>query len=76
MALYEHWRAMTKAERETFAEKCGYSYDYFNIHLIHRRRVPKLENIRAIAEASDGELSFSELCDFFINSKTKTPSVN
>ncbi|STY93805.1 hypothetical protein [Moraxella bovis] len=24
MALYEHWRAMTKAERETFAEKCGY----------------------------------------------------
>lgn len=76
MTLYEYWKSLSEKEKQEFCEKSGYAYNHMNIHLIHGRKTPPLNKIKDLVEASLGKLQFNDLCDFFANSKTKTPSGN
>ena len=68
--LHTYWLGLSPKDRKDFAAKSGLSHDYINTHLIHRRKIPSLSAIDCLATASNGDLSYHGLCDFFI-SKTK-----
>lgn len=65
--LYKYWSNLDHSERELFANESGFSVAYINTHLIHRRKVPPLSALKRLSEASEGELTYHGLCDFFIN---------
>ena len=65
--LYNYWSNLNQSEREAFAADSEFSVAYINTHLIHRRKVPPLIALKRLAAASDGELTYHGLCDFFIN---------
>ncbi len=69
--LYNYWSDLDQAERQDFADKSNFSADYINTHLIHRRKIPPLAALKRLADASNGELTYHGLCDFFINDKTE-----
>lgn len=69
--LYSYWSNLNQSEREKFAANSEFSVAYINTHLIHKRKVPPLSALKRLAEASDGELTYHGLCDFFIESQTE-----
>lgn len=68
--LHKYWLELSPEGRKAFAARSELSADYINTHLIHRRKIPSLSAIDRLAAASNGELSYHGLCDFFI-SETK-----
>lgn len=65
--LYNYWSDLDQTGRQDFADKSKFSADYINTHLIHRRKIPPLAALKRLADASDGELTYHGLCDFFID---------
>lgn len=65
--LYNYWSNLNQSEREAFAANSEFSTAYINTHLIHKRKVPPLSALKRLADASNGELTYHGLCDFFIN---------
>lgn len=63
--LYKYWRDLSVKKRKEFAEKSGLSYDYIDLHLIHRRRTPPVKRLDAMVIASGGKLTRESLIDFF-----------
>jgi hypothetical protein len=63
--LYAFWRGLSVPERHGFADKAGTTYHYINTHLIHRRKQPRKETIRNLADSSNGHLTYEGLIDFF-----------
>ena len=65
--LYDYWSNLNQSEREAFATNSGFKVAYVNTHLIHKRKVPPLSALKRLSDASNGELTYHGLCDFFIN---------
>lgn len=65
--LYDYWSNLSQSQREEFAANSEFSIAYINTHLIHKRKVPPLLALKRLADASDGELTYHGLCDFFLN---------
>ncbi|PAT63962.1 hypothetical protein [Psychrobacter sp. JB193] len=65
--LYDYWSNLSQSDREVFATNSGFKVAYVNTHLIHRRKVPPLAALKRLADASNGELTYHGLCDFFIS---------
>lgn len=58
------------ADREAYAARAGTSVAYIDIHLIPRRKTPRRETMRALAEASGGTLSYGDIVDYFYTDPT------
>ena len=67
--LYNYWSNLNQSEREVFAADSNFSVAYINTHLIHKRKVPPLSALKRLADASNGELTYHGLCDFFIEQR-------
>lgn len=65
MVFNEFWRGLNDTERTEFADKCGLSKNYIGIHLVYGYKAPRLGTIQKMADASNGKLTFAELCEFF-----------
>lgn len=67
--LYEYWRSLSENEKQEFCQKVGVTYEYMNIHLIHKRRKPRLDAIQSMVDASNGVLTLESLFDFFLSNQ-------
>jgi len=56
---------MTPEEKREFARRADLSQQYIEVHLVYRRRVPRQETMRKLAEASLGRLSYEDIVSFF-----------
>lgn len=65
--LYKYWTDLDDEQKQKFAQGSGLSVGYINVHLIHKRKTPPLNKLMAMANASNGELTFHGLCDFFLS---------
>jgi predicted transcriptional regulator len=65
--LHAFWRALNEPDRQNFADSAGVSSKYINTHLVYRRKQPRKETIRKLADASDGLLTYDGLVDFFFS---------
>ncbi|OAU97555.1 helix-turn-helix domain-containing protein [Moraxella catarrhalis] len=65
MLFNEFWRTLGDEEKVVFAEKCGLSQKYIAIHLVYGYKSPRLGTLQRMADASEGKLTFAELCEFF-----------
>jgi hypothetical protein len=61
----EWFQSMTQGERQVYADRAGVSKAYIDIFLIHRRRVPRPQMMRKLAEASLDRFSYKDLVGFF-----------
>lgn len=66
--LRKYWLSLSPEQRQKFADSSVLSAEYINTHLIHRRKIPSLSAIKRLADASNGNLDYHELCDFFVES--------
>lgn len=66
MPDFKTWyRSMTPEEKREFARRAGLSQQYIEVHLVYRRRVPRQDTMRRLAEASLGRLSYEDVVGFF-----------
>jgi hypothetical protein len=69
MELNSFFYSLTADERVRFADSIGYSVPYIRNHLIPKNsepdRLPPLPKLRKIAEATDGIVSFEQVCSHF-----------
>ncbi len=64
--LYQYWKSLSDAERRLFCQKVGVSYGYMESHLIHGRKKPRMDTIQALVDASNQQLSYQGLFQFFL----------
>lgn len=70
MLDFKTWyRSMTPAEKREYARRAGLSQQYIEVHLVYRRRVPRPDTMRRLAEASLGRLSYEDVVGFFLLSE-------
>jgi len=63
---FKTWfQSMTQAERQVYADRAGVSKAYIDVFLIHRRRVPRPDMIRKLADASLDRFTYRDLVAFF-----------
>ena len=67
MSFYDYWKSLSVDEQQVFADKCGMSAYYISNQLVYGYKVPRLQNIKKMVDASNGKLTFDELCNFFKN---------
>ena len=80
--LHTFWRGLSDEEQTNFALKAELSKAYIEVHLIHKRKSPRLKTIQSIADASNGALTVNGLVAFFMqtnplsknDTQTKTPA--
>lgn len=65
MDFKTYFRGLDQSEREAFAKRAETSADYVNIHLVPRNKIPRKENMKLLAEATQGAVSYSEIVDYF-----------
>lgn len=65
MNYREYFRSLDSANRARHAERAGTSVAYINIHLIPRRKIPRRKTMQALADATDGTCSYSDIVDYF-----------
>jgi hypothetical protein len=68
--LYTFWRGLSQAQRQEFAASVGTTYQYIDNHLIHKRKQPRKELIRNLANSSNGALTYEGLVSFFFAEPT------
>lgn len=64
--LHSYWRKLSVDQQAIYAVRAGLSPKYIENHLIHKRKTPRLPALKALANASDGELTLHGLVDFFV----------
>jgi hypothetical protein len=70
MLDFKTWyRSMTAEEKQEFARRAGLSQQYIQVHLVYRRRIPRPDTMRKLAEASLGRLSYEDIVSFFLLSE-------
>lgn len=67
MNFYDFWKSLSEKERKEFSSETDISERYISTQLIYRYKIPPLNKLRKMAEASNGKLDFHNLCDFFSN---------
>lgn len=72
MNFYDYWQGLTTEQKQAFAEKCELSAYYISNQLIYGYKSPKLSTLDKMAKASDGVLTYNDLCNFF---KPKTEAL-
>jgi len=62
MPDFKTWfRSITPEEKREYARRAGLSQQYIEVHLVYRRRVPRQDTMRRLAEASLGRLSYEDV---------------
>lgn len=61
------YRSLSRDERIAYCERAGVSRDYLEVHLLFRRKNPRLETMQRLADASLGRVSREDVARFFIN---------
>jgi hypothetical protein len=73
MELKIYYNSLDTAERKAYAARAKTDPEYIRIHLIPRSgcpdRMPRKELLRALAEASNGSVSFEEVLKHFFECK-------
>lgn len=67
---------MSEIERTKYAKSAGTTVGYIKTHLITKYKVPRPELMNRLVDASKGELTMSDLTDFFYNNTEKTKNIN
>lgn len=67
MDFYTFWKSLNSNERANFAKKAGMSEGYISTQLIYKYKTPSIHTLKKMAEASNGLITYHNLCDFFID---------
>jgi hypothetical protein len=70
MNYRDYFRSLDSEGRERHAVRAGTSVAYINIHLIPRRKIPRQKTMQALADATDGICSYSDIVDYFYCAET------
>lgn len=66
MNFRDWYRALDREARKAFADRADTSPEYIEIHLLPRRKTPRRDTMQALADASDGALSFEDMVNYFL----------
>lgn len=70
MRDFKQWyRSLNAQERQAYADRAGVSRKYIEVSLVFRRRTPKPETMRNLADATLGRLTYEDIVRFFLLDK-------
>ena len=65
MDFADFYRALSREERKQFADRAATSPEYIEIHLLPRKKNPRKETMKSLAEASEGAVSYEDVVRYF-----------
>ena len=65
MKLLDYYNSLDESAQFDFADRIPTSKDNLHIHWIGRRRIPRKKTFSAIANATDGLVSYREVVEHF-----------
>lgn len=63
--------SLSEDERHAYAKRAGTTYNHIYKKLVQNRHIPRRKLFRALAEASQGQVSLIDLNEFFYGSPNK-----
>lgn len=65
MEFDTYYKSLTKRERKSFAGRANTSTEYIEIHLLPRRKVPRIDTMKVLARASGEACSYADVVTYF-----------
>ena len=72
MNFYDFWKSLSDEEQTDFSNQTDISKNYISTQLIYRYKTPPLKKLAKMADASNGKVSYSDLCNFFAPQQAET----
>lgn len=70
MDFADFYKNLSREDRKGFASRASTSPEYIEIHLLPRRKTPRKATMEALAEASEGVVSYEDVVRYFLLSTT------
>lgn len=66
MDFADFYRSLSREDRKQFADRADTSPEYIEIHLLPRRKTPRQDKMKALADASNGAVSYEDIVRYFL----------
>lgn len=65
MTLRDYYRRLDAEAREQFAARAGTTRPYVEVHLLPRRKIPRPDLMRRLADATQGAVGLGDMLNHF-----------
>lgn len=65
MSFAKYIKSLDRSQLEAYAERCGTTANYINVHLLHATKEPRKKLREALANESEGNVTLNEVLQHF-----------